>query len=325
MKHISFCFILFYIFFSAFSANAQSDPFLTQNWAIPTLFNPANAGETDFLRVRGAGRFQWVHSPDYTKYFLASADMPLELHNSNLGLGATFYNRDMGLFSNLSASLQANFQFKFSKSRFSAGVNIGYFNAKYSGDRFIEDSESNLSSSDSLLNKKLSGNAIDIAAGILYQHPYFHVGISVLHLTGNKIKLKPTDVNTVGATNYMEYKLKPSIYFDAGGNIPLQNSLFTLIPTVSFLSEFSDFYMQTGCRVSYKKFLSFGASYRLKVSIGLSVGGEFKNFFIGYAYDIPVTGIAKTSAGSHEVVIGYNLKLNNTSKPNYSQKSIRIM
>ncbi len=55
------------------------------------------------------------------------------------------------------------------------------------------------------------------------------------------------------------------------------------------------------------------------------VAAEFKNFFIGYSYDYPTSAISKASSGSHEVVIGYKVKLDFSGKNKNKHRSIRIM
>ena len=55
------------------------------------------------------------------------------------------------------------------------------------------------------------------------------------------------------------------------------------------------------------------------------VGAEYKNFFLGYAYDYPLSAIARGSSGSHEIVAGYSLKINLTGKNRNRHRSIRIM
>jgi hypothetical protein len=78
-------------------------------------------------------------------------------------------------------------------------------------------------------------------------------------------------------------------------------------------------------RATYNRFLSFGVGYRYKSAISAMVAAEFKNFFIGYAYDYATSAIAKASSGSHELVIGYKLKLNFEDKNRNKHRSIRIM
>ena len=78
-------------------------------------------------------------------------------------------------------------------------------------------------------------------------------------------------------------------------------------------------------RVRFNKFLSGGVAYRWKDAVSLQLGAEFKNFFLGYNYDYPLSAISKASSGSHEVLVGYNLKLNLAGKNKNKHKSIRIM
>lgn len=59
-----------------FSAAAQSDPLYTQSWALPTLYNPAATGTTDFLRIRAAGRLQWVGIENAPQKFHGSCRHP---------------------------------------------------------------------------------------------------------------------------------------------------------------------------------------------------------------------------------------------------------
>ena len=55
------------------------------------------------------------------------------------------------------------------------------------------------------------------------------------------------------------------------------------------------------------------------------VGAEYKNFYLGYSYDFPMSDIAKESSGSHEIILGYKLKLDFSEKNKNKHKSIRIM
>jgi len=55
------------------------------------------------------------------------------------------------------------------------------------------------------------------------------------------------------------------------------------------------------------------------------VWDEYKNFFLGYSYEYPLSAIAKASSGSHEIVAGYQLKLDFSQKNKNRHRSIRIM
>lgn len=78
-------------------------------------------------------------------------------------------------------------------------------------------------------------------------------------------------------------------------------------------------------RTTYNHFLTFGLSYRWEDALGVTIGAEYKNFFLGYAYEYPFSGINKASSGSHEIVVGYSLKLDFSGQNKHKHRSIRIM
>lgn len=55
------------------------------------------------------------------------------------------------------------------------------------------------------------------------------------------------------------------------------------------------------------------------------VGASFRNFFIGYSFDYSTSAIARASSGSHEIVAGYQIKLDLSGKNRHRHRSIRIM
>lgn len=62
-------------------------------------------------------------------------------------------------------------------------------------------------------------------------------------------------------------------------------------------------------RATYNRFLTFGVAYRYNDAVSAMIGATFRNFFLGYSYDYPLSAIGKVSSGSHEIVAGYQLKL----------------
>lgn len=115
------------------------------------------------------------------------------------------------------------------------------------------------------------------------------------------------------------------IYFIGGGNFAIKNTLFELQPSMLVKSDFKMFSAEATVRARYNKFLSFGLAYRWKEAVSVMVGAEIKNFFLGYSYDYPLSAIGKVSSGSHELVAGYQLKLDFSGKNRNKHRSIRIM
>lgn len=308
------------------SATAQNDVQLTQYWAVPTLYNPAAAGSTDWLRIRGAARLQWLGIEHAPKSFIGAADIPFKLFNKRFGAGLNATSESLGLFSNLLINAQISYKFKFLKGELGIGVQAGYFNSRFKGSEvYIPDGDDFHQSSDqSIPTQDLSGNAFDLSAGLLYTHRYFHIGAAVLHALDPKVSLSLEESESTEGQEY-ETELSRMAYFTAGGNIPLKNTLFELQPSILVKTNFSTFTAEVTMRSTFNRFLSFGIGYRWKDAICAMIGAEFKNFFIGYAYDYPVSAINKGSSGSHEIFAGYQLKLDFTGKNKNKHRSIRIM
>lgn len=305
---------------------AQPDPLFTQYWALPTLYNPASTGNTDFLRIRAGARLQWLGIEHAPKSFLATGDMPFKLMKKRIGTGLTLWQESIGLFSNLLVSAQGSYKLNILKGVMGIGLQLGYYNSRFKGSEvYIPDNDDYHQGNDpGIPTQDLSGNAFDVSLGVDYSHKYFHVGVSGMHLTSPKVKMSVEGSEST-ATQQYETQLSRTIYFEADSNIDIRNTLFTLQPSLLIGTDLNDFAADITMRATYNKFLTFGLGYRWNDAICIMIGAEFKNFFLGYAFDYPTSSIAKASAGSHELVAGYQLKIDMSGKNRNKHRSIRIM
>ncbi|MCM1378234.1 MAG: type IX secretion system membrane protein PorP/SprF [Clostridium sp.] len=319
--------LLLLLSFIVTALRAQGDVQFTQYWAVPTYYNPAYTGSTDYLRIRGGARLQWLGIENAPKSFMGLADSPLKIGKKRIGVGLNLMQENLGLFSNLMVNIQASYKFKALKGEFSVGLQGGYYNSKFKGSEvYIPDGDDYHQGTDtSIPMQDVTGNSFDFSTGISYTHKYFSVGISGLHLLNPTVKLNTEGTETDSETAEFETELPRMLYFTADSNIPIKNTLFELQPSVIVSTDFNQVNGGVTMRARYNKFLSFGAGYRWDDAVSVMIGAEFKNFFIGYAYDYPVSAIAKGSSGSHELVAGYQLKLDFGGKNKNKHRSIRIM
>lgn len=316
------------LLFPAFSGvRAQGDPQMTQYWALPAFYNPANAGQIDYIRIRGGARLQWIGIERAPKSFLGTADMPVKLtKKSRLGVGVNVLQESLGLFSNLLIGAQAAYRFQALKGTFSVGIQPAYYNSQFRGsDVYVPEGDDYHQPSDEAIpTADLTGNAFDLSLGVSYTHRYFSVGISALHLLEPTVELNRDNASETETAQYVT-TLPRQLYFVADGNIPLRNSLFSLQPSMLLRTDLASFSAELTMRATYNRFLSFGVGYRYKDAISAMISAEFKNFFLGYSYDYPLSAIARASSGSHEIVAGYIIKLNFGEKNRNRHRSIRIM
>ncbi|MBD5221926.1 MAG: type IX secretion system membrane protein PorP/SprF [Bacteroidales bacterium] len=320
------CALLFLI---AASASAQTDVQMTQYWAVPTYYNPAATGSTDYLRIRGAAKLQWLGIRHAPMGFIAVADAPLKIGKQKIGLGINAMQESLGLFQNLDLGLQASYKFRLLKGEMSIGVQGAYFNQKFKGSKvdIPDDDDYHESGDEAIPTQDVTGNVFDLSAGVLYTHRYFHFGVSGRHLLQPTVKMNVEGTESPGGTDSHEFETEVGrmVYFIGGGNIPVKNTLFELQPSFLVKTDFSTFGAELDVRATYNKFLTFGAGYRWKEAVSVMIGASIKNFFIGYAYDYPLSAIAKASSGSHELVAGYRLKLDFSQKNRNKHRSIRLM
>lgn len=316
--------LLVTLFAGTNNAAAQVDTQLSQYWAMPSYYNPAATGRTDYIHIMGGTRLQWVGIKNAPRAFLVGADMPLKLFKKRFGVGVMIQQESLGLFSNMNFGAQASYKLKLFKGELSVGLQLGLFDQKFkgsevklpSGDDFHQDAD------DAIPENDLHGTAFDLNIGAFYTHKWFWAGLSVTHVTEPTVSLNTEE----GASESLfESQAGRMFYFMAGSNIPIKNTLFEIQPSLMVKSDFSFVQPEITARVRYNKFLSGGVGYRYNDGITIQLGAEFKNFFVGYSYDYPTSAISKVSSGSHEVFVGYNVKLNLSDKNKNKHKSIRIM
>ena len=309
---------------------AQSDAQFTQYFEVPSYYNAAATGMTDFIRIRGGSRIQWVGIDNAPQTFLITADMPLKLFNKRFGIGLMMQQESLGLYKNMMLGAQIGYKFKLFKGEFSAGLQIGFVDESFKGSEVYipDDDDYHESTDDAIPTTDIKGTALDLGVGIYYKHKYFWAGLSCTHITSPTITLNAENGSGGGdATtekNY-EFQIGRTLYFMAGSNIPIKNTLFEVIPSVLVKSDLTFTTAEITGRVRYNKFLTAGIGYRYNDAISAMVSAEFKNFYIGYSYDYPTSAISKASSGSHEIFAGYSLKLDLSDKNKNKHKSIRIM
>ena len=326
MKKIFSAVFVLVMLMTAIPMRAQSDLMFSQYWALPAYYNPAATGEIDFVRIRGGARMQWLGIDNAPKSFLVTADSPFQIGKTRIGAGVNMTQESMGLFSNMLVNVQGSYKFKFLKGRFSIGVQGGYYNTRFRGSEVSipEGDDFHDSSDEAIPTRDLTGNAFDLSAGIWYTHKYFSIGVSGMHLLAPTVSLNSEGTESAEVSQY-ETKLNRQLYFTAAGNIELKNTLFELQPSLLFNTDFNNFGGEVTLRSTYRKLVWLGLGYRYNDAVSVMAGVEFKNFFVGYAYDYPTSAISKVSSGSHELVVGYQLKLNFNKKNKNKHRSIRIM
>jgi type IX secretion system PorP/SprF family membrane protein len=144
-----------------------------------------------------------------------------------------------------------------------------------------------------------SSGTINSELGLLYQFKNLEVALASKQLIQT--------YTNFGYNNLDGYGLRRHLNGLISYAIPV-NSNFTIKPSVFAKGITSGFQTDFNADVAYKGFLFGGVGYRTQVGLIARLGVNIQDlFFIGYAYESPMTNIASYSSGSHEVVIGLKL------------------
>lgn len=310
--------------------SAQTEANISQYYAAPTLINPAAAGQTDFVRIRGGARLQWVGIDNAPRTFMAAADMPFKLGSKRVGLGVVAGQESIGLYSSLDMGVQASYMLRKWGGVWSIGLQLGFRDQSFKGSEvYLPDGDDyHQGTDDAIPTTDIHGTAFDgrprpvvRASQILCRAVGHAPDVAQNH---HERRERLGRLGNIGERRY-EFQVRRTLYFTAGCNIPVKNTLFEIMPSVLVKSDFTFTTGEIMARARYRKFLSFGLGYRWDDAVIITAAAEIKNFYIGYSYDYATSAIRSASSGSHELFVGYSLKLDMGDKNRNRHKSVRIM
>ena len=300
--------------------HAQYDTRFAQYYMARNYYNPAYAGLTENLNLVASSRLEWVGVKGAPMSFFVTGEMPLTFGKTQHGVGAVLFVDAAGLFTNTHVALQYAYKHKFLGGILSGGLQLGLVNEAFDGTKayipdnaeyFVQPGEDT-----AIPTTQVSGMALDMNFGLFYTHKRFFVGIAATHLTEPEMHLQENAYFYIGRM----YNLM------GGYNIQLNNPLFELQPSAFLMTD-----MKTGvhadvtARLEYNKMFNGGLAWRVGESVALLFGAKIGRFQLGYAFDFATTQLGKFGAGSHELMVSYNLKLHKTKTGSNRHKSVRIL
>jgi type IX secretion system PorP/SprF family membrane protein len=253
--------------------------------------------------------------------------MPFVFLKKRFGVGLVMQQESIGLYKTLNLGAQIAYKQKLFKGQLSIGAQVGFVNQSFTGtDVYIpDDDDFHQSSDDAIPMQDIAGNAFDVGAGIFYSHPKFWIGVSGTHLNSPTVSLTSESGSDSSDEKNYEFQIGRTLYFMAGSNIKIKNTLFEVLPSALVKTDFTFTTWEATMRGRYNKFLTFGVGYRWKDAVYAVISAEWKGFFAGFSYDYPLTDISTASSGSYELFLGYSLKLDFSEKNRNRHRSVRIM
>ena len=293
--------------------SAQQDVSFAHYWAMETSFNPAAAGKQKLINVTGAYAMSMVGFEGNPKTMYVAADMPLYLLNSFHGVGLQLTNDDIGLFTHQRLAAQYAFKQRLFGGTLSIGVQVGLLSEKFRGSELDLDKQED----PAFTKTDVNGTALDLGAGLFYQHGNWYAGASVTHATAPQVELGDKTI----------YEVSRTYYLTGGYNIRLHNPFYTIHPSLLARTDGTGYRVDVTARVKYiyeKRMFYAGLAYSPTNSVTALIGGNFHGISIGYSYEAYTSKLSFKN-GSHELFVGYQTELNFGRKGRNRHQSVRIL
>ena len=280
----------------SFAIKAQQLPLYSQYMMNGFLLNPAIAGSVDYFPVMITARQQWVGINGAPSTQAISGHYLF--NNQKLGIGGYLFNDKFGPISR--TGIQACFAYHLQLTGIDSKLGIGLafkaFQFKFDQAKLVAVNEN-----DPAINRGIISQFVpDADFGVyLYNKKYF-VGIAATQLIQFNIDL--------GDSAFDKNQIIRHYYGTGGYKFYLSND-FDLEPSLLLKTTASSpINVDINLKAYYKKNYWLGISYRSDKDIVAMIGLKVSKFYIGYAFDYSMSNIKNYSSGSHEILIGFNIK-----------------
>ena len=287
-------------------AMAQQDPLYSQYMFNTLAFNPAYAGSADVFTVMALSRHQWVgfEGAPSTQTFLAHS--PLKA--ANMALGFTAITDRIGPARQ--TSVQGDYAYRIrtggnTQLAFGLKGGINLYQADIASLSTVEVDPANVNIQAQVLP--------NFGFGMFWHSDRYYVGLSVPKLLENDIDAVSGNA-LVTATEARHYFLMAGYVFDVDQDIKFKPSF--LLRRV----EGAPLSLDINANFLLREKIWFGALYRWGNSFGLM--GQYQvndQFRVGYAFDLTTTRMGAYNAGTHEIMLNYDLRFltGRTISPRY--------
>ena len=291
--------------FAGLSGFAQQDAMFTHYMFNTLAVNPGYAGSRDALTITGLHRSQWVNFPG------APTTQTLTLHapiaNDQLGLGLSVLNDKIGPTN--TTAIYADFAYKLkigAKGKLSFGLKGG-INLRSNGLSSLSLDEAN---DDAFASDVTSSILPNFGFGMYYYTDQFYVGLSTPKLLENNFTTNTVSGSNSFANEQRHYFLIAGTVFPVSDNIKLKPTGFMKV------TEGAPIEGDVTLTALFKEKVWLGVMFRTGDALGLLVGANLTDqLALGYSFDWSYTNKTfKYNAGSHELMLRYDLIYNNTKK-----------
>ncbi len=314
---------LLLITFSQATLMAQQEPQFTQNMFYDMFYNPGYAGNINAICAQGAYRYQWSGFNDLEgnhvapETFFVTVNAPVKAIKG--GLSGMIMSDNLGYEKSIAFKLGYAYQQRLGFGKLGIGAQFNFNNRSIDFSKLdpVDPNDPILS-----LSGEESDFLIDFSLGLYYRVPgSYYIGISGTNLLQSKGK-----VLAESQSGDFAMVLDRTFYLLGGYDFTFPgNPTWIFKPSMLLKSNLSSMQIDLAALLEYKEKFWGGVSYRLQDAVALIFGVQFKDFKIGYSYDINISKLKlPVGGGTHEFMLSYCFKLD-VEKGRKSYKNTRFL
>lgn len=287
---------------------SQQEPQFTQYMDNMLYYNPAYAGSREMMNITALHRQQWAGFKGAPMTTTLGFHTPLRYES--VGVGFSLMNDRLGPTNAtwINADISYSLRFKKHKGRLSFGLKGGL--SLLNGDLVSLIKQDN---TDQSLNVRYQNELQpNIGGGIYYHSDQWFIGIAVPRIIDN--------VKKAGSFSDMEYIAQRHYYLTVGGYIKANRMLKIRPSAMLKITENAPMALDMSLAFIFYDKLWLGGNYRLMESAGVMLQYQISNQFkIGYAFEMSTTKLRAYNAGTHEILLSYDLlfKSKSLASPRY--------
>jgi type IX secretion system PorP/SprF family membrane protein len=276
-------------------AKAQQDIMVSQYMFNGLLLNPAYAGSHKYFSSSLLHRSQWVGFDGAPQSSVFAVDGPLK--NEEMGVGLIISNDHIGVTDQTDIFGNYSYQLPLGKGKLAFGIKAGASRYSYQYDKLTYWDETDMV----FTGSKNSAWLPKFGCGTYYYSERWYAGLSVPTLLAY-------DPDHNFSIDVNESTFIRRHYFLTSGYVVDLNSQFKLKP--SFLLKYvpnAPLEADINLNLLYKDQFWFGVSGRSGDAITVMIEYQTNcRLRAGYAYDFTTSKLKNYSAGTHEIMIGYD-------------------
>lgn len=284
-------------FLAAGGLRAQQDAMFTR-YMFNTMYlfnNPAYSGSHGYWTANALYRTQWLRFDGAPKTIYLGAEGTFA--DERMGLGFSLFHDRVGL--DRVTDFSANYAYHIpagDQGFFSIGIKAGAFVYKSVLSQAVV-----WDTGDPVYGGDINGVVPRAGLGVYYHNQRFFAGVSAPTLAAID---KRTDFNiNLDRSGILQrhYYLYTGYVFSLESGIDLKPSvLLKYQPKAPFQADLN-------LNIWFKDLFSCGFSYRTNDAVSVMVEVPIgKKLSIGYAFDNTISDLQQVSAGTHEIMLGYN-------------------